>query len=66
MGQSIYVVGDIFGIFVSHLSSFVLGDLVLGVLPALPALAVRPASFRDVDLKETTKISMGSKGCVKR
>lgn len=34
-----------------HLSSLVLGDLVLGVLVALLGLAVRPAGFRNVDLK---------------
>jgi hypothetical protein len=35
---------------VSHLASLVLGDLVLGVLVALPALAVGPAGFGNVDL----------------
>jgi hypothetical protein len=34
----------------SHLASLVLGDLVLGVLVALPALAVGPAGFGNVDL----------------
>lgn len=33
-----------------HLSSLVLGDLVLGVLPAVLGLAVRPAGFGNVDL----------------
>ena len=33
-----------------HLASLVLGDLVLGVLLALLALAVGPAGFRNVDL----------------
>jgi hypothetical protein len=33
-----------------HLARLVLGDLVLGVLPAVPGLAVRPAGFRNVDL----------------
>lgn len=36
----------------AHLASLVLGDSVLGVLPALLALAVGPAGFRDVDLSE--------------
>lgn len=35
---------------VSHLAGLVLGDLVLGVLLALLALAVGPARLRDVDL----------------
>lgn len=35
---------------ISHLSSLVLGDLVLGVLVAVLGLAVRPAGFRNVDL----------------
>jgi hypothetical protein len=35
-----------------HLASLVLGDLVLGVLLALLALAVGPAGFRNVDLVE--------------
>lgn len=34
----------------AYLASLVLGDLVLGVLPAVLALAVRPAGFRNVDL----------------
>lgn len=34
----------------AHLASLVLGDLVLGVLLALLALAVGPARLRDVDL----------------
>ena len=34
----------------SHLSSLVLGNLVLGVLPAVSGLAVRPAGFGNVDL----------------
>lgn len=34
----------------SHLASLVLGNLVLGVLVALPALAVGPAGFGNVDL----------------
>ena len=34
----------------SHLASLVLGDLVLGVLVALLALAVGPAGFGNVDL----------------
>jgi len=34
----------------SHLASLVLGDLVLGVLLAVLALAVGPARLRDVDL----------------
>ena len=33
-----------------HLASLVLGDLVLGVLLAVPGLAVRPAGFWNVDL----------------
>ena len=33
-----------------HLSSLVLGNLVLGVLPAVLGLAVRPAGFGNVDL----------------
>ena len=33
-----------------HLASLVLGDLVLGVLLALLALAEGPAGFRNVDL----------------
>lgn len=35
-----------------HLSSLVLGDLVLRVLAALLGLAVRPAGFGNVDLME--------------
>lgn len=35
---------------VAHLASLVLGDLVLGVLLAVLALAVGPARLRDVDL----------------
>lgn len=35
---------------VSNLASLVLGDLVLSVLVALPALAVGPAGFGNVDL----------------
>lgn len=42
------VVGSSLG--VSHLASLVLGDLVLGVLLAVLALAVGPARLRDVDL----------------
>jgi hypothetical protein len=34
----------------THLASLVLGDLVLGVLLAVLALAVGPARLRDVDL----------------
>lgn len=34
----------------THLSSFVLGDLVLGMLVAFLGLAVCPAGFRNVDL----------------
>lgn len=34
----------------AHLASLVLGDLVLGVLLAVAALAVGPARLRDVDL----------------
>ena len=34
----------------TNLASLVLGDLVLGVLLALLALAVGPARLRDVDL----------------
>ena len=40
-----------------HLSSLVLGDLVLGVLVALLGLAVRPAGFRNVDLNARRLIS---------
>jgi len=35
----------------SDLASLVLGDLVLGVLLAILALAIRPAGFGNVDLK---------------
>lgn len=38
------------GLIKAYLASLVLGDLVLGVLLALLALAVCPAGFRDVDL----------------
>jgi hypothetical protein len=37
-------------LFRTHLASLVLGDLVLGVLLAVLALAVGPARLRDVDL----------------
>jgi hypothetical protein len=37
-------------LFLTHLASLVLGDLVLGVLLAVLALAVGPARLRDVDL----------------
>jgi hypothetical protein len=36
--------------FLPDLSSLVLSDLVLGVLLAILAFAVRPAGFRNVDL----------------
>lgn len=42
---------------VAHLASLVLGDLVLGVLLAVLALAVGPARLRDVDLL-SARISM--------
>ena len=38
-----------------YLASLVLGDLVLGVLVAVPGLAERPAGFRNVDLVGTKK-----------
>jgi len=42
--------GNFEGLEVSHLAGLVLGNLVLGVLLALLALAVGPARLRDVDL----------------
>lgn len=42
-----------------YLASLVLGDLVLGVLVAVPGLAERPAGFRNVDLRrEKRNISL--------
>jgi hypothetical protein len=46
------------GVMGSDLASLVLGDLVLGVLLALLALAVCAAGFGDVDLKNQSAFAI--------